>query len=386
MQICFVASNYPTETRQVHVFLDNVVQNLVDRGVECNVIAPQSTVSWVRRPDQRRDFVSQRKTKAGNSYMVYSPLFTVFPSKKLGGIYFSDFSKRSYFKALHRTYRKYDLKADLVYSHFIQAGIPAVMLAQELGIPSFIANGEADTIREVSNISPALVKRTLEQVTGIISVSTKNKDEIATLSGGDTAIMDKTVIIPNAVNVERFHKMDRAECRKELGMPQDAFIVAFTGSFIERKGVMKVSRAIDAIDGAHGVFIGVGEQMPNCRNILHCGRVQNEVLGKYLNAADVFALPTLAEGCSNAVVEAVACGLPVVSSDRAFNWDVLDDSCAILIDPENEKELQQAIRKLKDDEELRMRLANGSLERAKMLSLDVRVDRILDFIMKQRKQ
>lgn len=383
MQICFVASNYPTETRQVHVFLDNVVQNLVDRGIECNVIAPQSTASWIRRPNQRREVVSHRKTKAGNSYMVYSPLYTVYPKKKVGRLYLSDLSKKSFYKAVLGTYRKQHLNANLVYSHFLQAGIPAVMLAQKLGIPSFIANGEADTLTEVSNVSPALVKGTLEQVTGIISVSTKNRDEISTLSGGNASILGKTVIIPNAVNVERFHKMDRAECRKDLGMPQNAFIVAFTGSFIERKGVMKVSRAIDAIDGAYGVFIGVGEQTPNCKNVLHCGRVKNEVLGKYLNAADVFALPTLAEGCSNAVVEAVACGLPVVSSDRAFNWDVLDDSCAILIDPESEDELQQAICKLKDDEEMRMRLAIKCLDKAKMLSLDVRVDKILKFIEKQ---
>lgn len=380
MQICVIASNYPTETRQVHVFLDNVIRLFVDRGIECNVIAPQSAVSYYRNPKQRREFVSERKTKAGNKYMVYSPLYTVYPAKKIGDVYLSDLSKKSFFKAVWRTYQKYQMKADLVYSHFIQAGIPAVMLAQKLGVPSFIANGEADTIDSLKFISPALVKRTLDQVTGIISVSTKNKDEIQTLSGNDPAVMGKTTIIPNAVNVERFHKMDRAACREELGMPQDAFIVAFTGSFIERKGVLKVSRAIDKIDGAYGVFIGVGEQTPNCRNILHCGRVKNEVLGKYLNAADVFALPTLAEGCSNAVVEAVACGLPVVSSDRAFNWDVLDDTCAILIDPENEQELQQAIRRLKDDTALREKLAMGSEEKGRGLSLDVRVNKILEFI------
>ena len=146
MQICVIASNYPTETRQVHVFLDNVVQLFVDRGIECNVIAPQSAVSYYRDAKQRREFVSERKTKAGNKYMVYSPLYTVYPAKKVGGVYLSDLSKKSFFNAVWRTYQKYQIKADLVYSHFIQAGIPAVMLAQKLQVPSFIANGEADTI------------------------------------------------------------------------------------------------------------------------------------------------------------------------------------------------------------------------------------------------
>ena len=189
-------------------------------------------------------------------------------------------------------------------------------------------------------------------------------------------------MIPNATDETRFYAKDRAACREKLDWDPAQFIVAFTGSFIERKGVRKLCAALDRFDDVYSVFIGTGEQQPDCKNIIHCGRVPNAQMCDYLNAADIFVLPTLAEGCCNAIVEAVCCGLPVVSADRAFNYDVLDCGNSILIDPLSEDEIYEAIRKLKDDEQLRSRLSRGCLDRAKELTLDARVDKINAFIGK----
>ena len=380
MEFCIVASNYPTPNRQVHVFLDNLVIKLVDRGITCNVIAPQSSFAYIRKKKIRREFVSERTTPNGNKYMVYSPLYTVYPMKKLGSCYLADRTKMSYYKAIKRVYKKHNMNADVIYSHFIQAGIPAVKLAQELGIPSFIANGEADTIKETSYISPRLIKETLTGVNGIISVSTQNREEIAELCCNDASVMEKVKIIPNATDSRRFFYKDRVECRKKLGFPESAFIVAFTGSFIERKGIIKLCSTLDRFDDVYSIFIGVGECTPTCKNILHTGRVLNSEMCDYLNAADIFVLPTLAEGCCNAIVEAVTCGVPVISSDRTFNYDVLDKTNSILIDPLSEEEIYNAIKLLKEDIDLRRRLSFGGLKKAQDLSLDIRVEKILDFI------
>ena len=380
MDILVIASNYTTDKRQVHVFLDNIVRLFVDKGINCTVIAPQSSFAYYRRKNDRRPFEYKRYSPKGVPYKIYSPLYTVFPTIKVGELCLSDQTKYSFLRAIKRVYKDKNLHANLVYAHFIQAGIPAVMLAQEIGVPSYIANGEADTIDSLKFISRKLVRKTLENVTGIISVSTKCKDEVNQLCGGDQRIMSKVTIIPNAANSDRFYHLNKATCRKELGFPEDKFIVAFTGSFIERKGIQKVAKAVDSIDDVYAIFIGTGPEEPKCRNILFKGRIKNEEMVKYLNAADVFVLPTLAEGCSNAIVEAVVCGLPVISSNRSFNWDMLDESCSILIDPEKQDEITEAIKALKDNPERRNKLAGGSKKRAKMLSLDGRVDRILEFL------
>lgn len=380
MNYCFVACNYPTKKRQVHVFLENVVVRLVNKGENCVVIAPQSIYSYLFKKNNRRKLVEERITNNGKKYMVYSPLYFVFPKLTIGRLHFRDLSCKMIYKSIKRVYKKQKLNLDIVYAHFIESGIPAVKFATEYNIPSFIANGEADTIDSLKYNSTKVVNDTLKNVNGIISVSTKNRNEIKQLCNNDKNIMKKVKIIVNAVDENRFHKMSQRDIRKKHGWPENAFIVAFTGSFIERKGILKLSNVLDKIGNIYSLFMGVGEQQPTCKNILFSGKVDNVNLAEYLNAADVFVLPTLAEGCSNAIVEAICCGLPIISSNLEFNYDILDQSCAILINPNNEDEIENAIRKIINDKSLREKLQAGSLKRSKQLSLNSRVEKIQDFI------
>lgn len=380
MEFCIVASNYRTEKRQVHVFLDNVVTRFVDRGIRCNIIAPQSIIRYLFKKNDRRELISKRVTPNGNEYMVYSPIYFVYPAKIIGSFHLSDFTKKSYTSAVIRAYKKYKMNADMVYSHFIQAGIAGVRLAEEISKPSFIANGEADTIDSLKFVSKSIIDDTLKNVSGIISVSTKNRDEIKELCQNNSSIMNKVRIIPNAVDQSKFYIQDKVLCRKQLGWPLNAFIVSFTGSFIERKGARRLSNALDRIEGAYGVFIGRGDVGPTCKNILLEGRVENSKIPVILNASDVFCLPTLAEGCSNAIVEAVACGVPVVSSDLPFNYDILDESCSILVNPMDEEQIYQAILKIKDNKSFMSELHEGCKKKSKILSIEYRVDRILEFM------
>ena len=74
----------------------------------------------------------------------------------------------------------------------------------------------------------------------------------------------------------------------------------------------------------------------------------------------MFCLPTLNEGCSNAIVEAIACGLPIISSNLPFNDDILDSSNALLVNPESVDDIASAIKQLMDNSDLRQKLAEGS--------------------------
>ena len=91
-------------------------------------------------------------------------------------------------------------------------------------------------------------------------------------------------------------------------------------------------------------------------------------------------MPTQKEGCCNAIVEALAMGLPVISSDGAFNDGILDDKNSIRLNPNDVDEIAAAIKKLKDDKDLRNRMSEYSLSRHKEYSIEGRAKKILDFI------
>lgn len=114
--------------------------------------------------------------------------------------------------------------------------------------------------------------------------------------------------------------------------------------------------------------------------MLFDGRLLQQDIPVYLNAADVFVLPTLAEGCCNAIIEAMACGLPIISSNLPFNWDVLNDKNSILIDPNNIKQIADAIQRLRDCPELRFKMSEEALKTARELTIDKRAMRIIEFI------
>lgn len=97
--------------------------------------------------------------------------------------------------------------------------------------------------------------------------------------------------------------------------------------------------------------------------------------------SDVFVLPTLREGCCNAVVEAMACGLPIISSDLPFNWDVLNQTNSVLIDPYNIDEIADAINSFYEDSSKRALLSKGALSTAKDLTIEERSRKILKFII-----
>ena len=94
----------------------------------------------------------------------------------------------------------------------------------------------------------------------------------------------------------------------------------------------------------------------------------------------IFLLPTLKEGCCNAIVEALACGVPVVSSNRSFNEDILNVYNSILVDPENVDDIANAIARFKDDKEYYGKTKKYLLANANGYSITERAKRIVDFI------
>ena len=366
--ICFIADDYPEEGRPVFTFVKNVVDELADNGNNCTVIAPFS----ITRHKRFHKTYETYATSKGKIVKVYRPNIFTLSNHKIFGFKPSSFVFR---RAVCKVLGILKEKPDVIYGHFWKNALCAYKFASRNNIPLFVATGES--VIDIDNFNGKL-DGFAAYVSGVICVSTKNKEE--SIEKGLT-VPEKCRVIPNAINPSVFKKMDKLECRRKLGFDAEKFISITVGAFIRRKGTLRVSSAIDKIaDDVFSVFIGNGPDVPNCKNILFCGRIDNKDLPLYLNAADVFVLPTLHEGCCNAIIEAMACGLPVISSNLSFNWDILDNTNSILIDPNDVDEIANAIKLLKDNTLMRDSLSKGALEAASLLTLHNRAKNIEHFI------
>ena len=187
----------------------------------------------------------------------------------------------------------------------------------------------------------------------------------------------KIAVFPNGVDLNRFHPRDRIAMRRKYGIPAEGFVVAYVGNFLEGKGVGVMAAALDGLPGTGLLFIGSGPHRPEAANILFRGILPHEQIPEILSAADVFVMPSFVEGCCNAVIEAMACGLPIVASNGRFHDDILDESVAIRVDTTRPEPIREAAVRLRDDPLRRTEMARCARLRAQEFDIHVRAKRVL---------
>lgn len=371
MKILIFSPGYPDDKKSEYPFVKQLVDEWARQGHQCTVVA---TYSITHNKSLCR-FKTETLFESGGKTTILRPNILSFSNLRFFGC-----SITRLFQRLGINYAINRIKDnhDLVYCHFWQSGYDGYCYSQKHKVPMFIATGESDIKKLLGDTDLTFLKA----VSGVVCVSSKNKEESICLG---LTTEDKCRVFPNAINPNIFCKLDKKECRKKLGIPLDYFVVAFVGSFKESKGADRLSDAIKSIHGepVYSFFIGSGSIAPTAPNILYTGRLMHNEIPVYLNAADVFVLPTLAEGCCNAIVEAMACGLPIISSDLPFNWDVLNSDNSIMVNPINIQQLADAISELRDNPQRRESMSHASLLSAKQLTIDNRANGIIEFI-KQR--
>ncbi len=380
MTICFFMGPYPTEEHPINAFTDMLITEMTNQGVECIAIAPQSRTEHLFRKLPLATLKRIKELKKGGKITIYSPLYNSYSAKNVFGYNTAKLSQRSYEKVAIGEYIKRGIKADALYGQFFSlGGLTAAKLGYKINIPSFVDNGES-TLKSLDILNRKMCKSAISKLTGIISVSTANKTELLESGYVDKSFENKIKVVVNAIDNTRFYITDKNKMRDELKFPRDVFITSFTGHYIERKGTRVLSDVLDGFDDVYSIFIGKGPLEPTCKNILHKGTVPHENVYKYLNATDVFVLPTLAEGCCNAILEAMACGLPIISSDLSFNDDILDSTCSIRVNPKDETAIKKAIQCVRNDNDLREKLSKGAAAKAKEFDIYNRARIILEFI------
>ena len=381
MNICVITPHYPTkEGLGGYFFVEQIVVQFCRLGHHCVVISPANITSkyTVRRPYGKP--YEKRDVGDGACVEIYRPRYYA-RDLSLFGVSWASHAMQG---AIERTIKKKRLSIDAFYCHFFLSGSLVWHYARKHNIPLFIATGESKIGKIAKPCRGFSIEKFRTDTTGIICVSTKNKEEAIGL-GYTTE--DKCIVLPNGVDLNLFTKRDKGKCRSTLGIRKSEFVVICVGNISERKGQMRLLSAIERLNEEKHyniklILAGRGE-IRKSDSLLYGGFVAHEELPAYLCAADVYAIPTRWEGCCNSIIEAMACGLPIVSSNRSFNRDILNKDNSILVEPDDTKQISDAIEKLYLDAELKKRLANCSLIAANNLSIEKRAANILSFIQRR---
>lgn len=276
---------------------------------------------------------------------------------------------------------------DLVHAHwFGPAANAAVDVCRKRGLPVVITAHAGDVYREFAYRRArehALVAA--RGATRIIAVAS----HLAVRLEGFPGVAGKVVVIPNGVDEDRFTPVSREQARRRLGWPLDRRVVLYAGQLQVGKGIPELLVAFDRLRTTRRswplllVIAGIGPLRAELQ-----ARVRRDPSGPWLlldwqehgrladllNAADLFVLPSHAEGNPVTVLESLACGTPVVGTDiPALAEVIVEGRDGFLVPPRDPARLSEAMDRLLAQPLMREPIARAARERFGWRSVSDRI-------------
>jgi glycosyltransferase involved in cell wall biosynthesis len=287
----------------------------------------------------------------------------------------------SYFANLFRFVLQHGGTYDVVHVHLANLQADAVVAAAGLRrVPTHVKVANSGMYGETRRLA-AVAKVTrwygLKHAASVQALSEETRQELLRIG----VRPERIVAIPNGVPVPQ--PPDRAAARSRVGLPPDGKVLLFLGRFAGYKGLGDLLAAWPEVARDGWTLLLVGEEaedepfgpLPDLPGLLV--HPWTTAPADYLAAADVFVLPSHSEGMSNALLEAMACGRAVVTSDTGAATEMVEDGVSGLVHPTGDVDaLSKALDAVLSDDDLRDRLAAGARARADDFSVASVVDRL----------
>ena len=325
MKVLLISNVFPNSAEPVRGIFTYRIAQALRKKCHLEIVAP---LPWVPPFLQKKFRIRYPhvdvppEEKIGNM-TVHHPRYFVIP--KFFGFMHSVFMFFPLFRLLRRIERGKGI--DLINAHWIfPDGVAAAWAARIMHKPVILTALGCDI-----NLYPKAFSRKV-QILGALN----SADAVTVKSNSlKKAIVEMKVscrnisVIPNGVDLDLFRIMNKKKAREELGIPVNKNIVITVGSQDDVKGTKHLIEAISFMrkrmnqlpllfligDGPlrnrlhqQAIELGISD------NVKFVGKILQDQIPLWLNAADIFCLPSLREGYPNVVVEALACGIPVVGS------------------------------------------------------------------------
>ncbi|MDD5670484.1 MAG: glycosyltransferase, partial [Candidatus Omnitrophica bacterium] len=263
-------------------------------------------------------------------------------------------------------------KIDIVQLHFLQADMLGTLAAKLAGVKKII------TTRRDEGFWMTPRQRMLSRFFGARADCVLANSEAVKKAALDREKLTCPVrVIHNGVEMERYAEssQDRRAVRAELGLSDDEILIGVIANMRHRiKGyeylLEAVPQVLAEIKNARFLFVGDGDLRPDyearaaelgvSKKIIFIGSRRDTV--RLINAMDIACLSSLTEGFSNALLEYMACGKPVIATDVGGNPEIVG-TAGILVPPKDSRALADAMTGLARNGELRASLGREARQR-----------------------
>ncbi len=259
-------------------------------------------------------------------------------------------------RAIMSLIEREDLHFDLIHAHFTwPSGAVGVKLKQNYSVPVVITEHTSNTFMKAIETEDKVFINTWSKADEIVRV----KESDVSAFGRVHIPLQNIVAIPNGYDSKKFHPIDAQKCRMTLNLPQDKKLILNVGNlYDEVKGHKYLIEAIPKIvtlrEDILCVIVGAGKLRTALERqirslgledyIMLAGGKPHDEIPLWMNACDLFVLPSLNEGNPTVLPEALGCGKPFVGTRVGGVPEVIaSDDYGLLVDPADPEDLAEKI-------------------------------------------
>lgn len=319
LSILTATTLFPNAVQRAHgVFVETRLRHLVASGeVTAHVLAPIPWLPPLVRYGAYGALQSVPSQVERNGLVVEHPRYLVVP--KFG----MTLTPRTLYRAMRKrlvALLKAGHRFDLVDAHyFYPDGVAAVRLAREFNLPVTVTARGTDLSLIPQFPGPRkMILEAAANASAMITVCQALKDTLVEMG----VAPDRVTVLRNGVDLELFRLVDRQAARKALGLTRRT--LASVGLLIDRKGHHHIIRALKQLPETDLLIAGDGPDRRALERLAQeegvsdrvrfLGSVDQNRLREIYNAVDALVLASSREGWANVLLEAMACGTPVVAS------------------------------------------------------------------------
>lgn len=310
----------------VETHLDDLITVGTKRGFNFTILTYQPLITKARG----------RTIEKGNGFIIYRMpwirmnlflIFVKFPLFEFLYLFPGLFFLGLFYLLFNRS------KVDVIHAQGLVAGTVGIFLGKIFQKPVILSTHSIYSFPKIG-LYPSFIKLLFKNCEHILTLSNQSREEVIGLD----ISQDKVSLFTYWVNQNIFKPMAKQDARRILGL-KNTQICLFVGRLVPGKGIEELLEAVRETPDVTFLIVGDGPmrdeiiKVGNKTNIKFVGKINNDKLPVYYNAADVLIVPsTHEEGFGRVILEALSCGLPVIAANRGGIREALSTKVGIFID------------------------------------------------------